>query len=74
MLSREDIEKIRIGYIQTRDRCIGNVNLMQGAVDGMDALLALCDQKNQAALAAVKKAEPVYEEVKKEKLNGRLES
>lgn len=67
MLSREDIEKIRIGYLQTRDRCIGTVNLMQGAVDGMDALLALCDQKNQAALAKENT------DVKREKLNGHLE-
>ena len=45
MLSREDIERFKATYTQTRDRFIANVNVMQGAVDAMDALLAAMDQK-----------------------------
>ena len=45
MLTREDIERTKASFLQTRDRFIANVNVMQGAVDAMDALLAAMDQK-----------------------------
>ena len=70
MLSREDIETFKTNYIKSRDRFIANVNVMQGAIDGMDALLAVWDQKEKA----VKGAEEGFEGTEiKELLDGRSE-
>jgi hypothetical protein len=63
MVSREELESLKSAYLRSRDRLIANVNSMQGAIDAVEAVLALVDKNAGVS------AEALSEDALK-KLNG----